>query len=275
MMQLESEMNKMYSIRPNQILQAAKSHGIDEFHLDMPPVVMLTFNKTILDELQRVCRMTEWNWLGWNYSPYAVPRKAMKGRFNDTEVAVLIPPMGASPLVALCEELIFFGTSLIFLLCASWSLGEEYLERGEIHLPSFSVGLDGTSPHYGNRLGRVIAEPQAHQALLNTLTEFDVSYKVGGIGTCEALYRITRDLMQNYSDLGCLSMDNGETAALYSLARMSNTKIGVLLQPYIDLTKGWDVSFLNDDYRDTCRIQAQVALESANKIGTTSPEDSQ
>lgn len=253
----------MYAITPDQIRYQAKLFGIKETHLELPPVVMLTFNESILDELQNACKMKEWNWMVWEYSPYAIPRKALKGTYHGVEVALIVPPMGASPIVALCEELIYFGTKSIFLLCASWSLGKDYLKRGDIHIPSFGIGLDGTSPHYGNRSGKAESEPRTYQALLDALEKQDVSYKVGGVGTCEAIYRITQDMLQNYRELGCLSMDNGETAALYSLAQVSKAKIGVLLQPYIDLTEGWQVSYLDDDYRNTCRIQAKVALQAA------------
>lgn len=55
------------------------------------------------------------------------------------------------------------------------------------------------------------------------------------MGCCEAFYRITPELADEFREQGCLSMENGETAALYSLAKERDIPIGVLLQPYIDL----------------------------------------
>jgi uridine phosphorylase len=250
----------MYAIEPSQVERAANLDGITKSELKTPPIVVLTFNNAVLDELTKICRTKEWRWSGWNYSPYANPTKTLKGKSKGNELAVIVPPMGASPLVALCEELIYFGTESIFLLCASWGFGEDHLKKGEIHLPSFGIGIDGTSPHYGNKSGRADCEPQAHQALSKSLEELDVPFKVGGVGTCEALYRIDDTMQKNFRDMGCLSMDNGETIALYSLAHVFKTKVGILLQPYIDLTRGWSVSYMDDLYKSTCRVQARAAL---------------
>ena len=146
--------------------------------------------------------------------------------------------MGASPLIALCEEMIYLGAEIMFLACASWGLGEKYLQKGQVHLPSFAVGIDGTSPHYGNKDQKVVCETWCRDALATALNELDTSWNEGGVGSCEAIYQITEEMMSEFRDKGCLSIENGETAALYSLAQWRDMPIGVLLQPYIDLEKG-------------------------------------
>ena len=39
---------------------------------------------------------------------------------------------------------------------------------------------------------------------------------------------------------GCLCMDNGEASTLFAVARALDSLGGVLFQPYIDLTRGWN-----------------------------------
>jgi hypothetical protein len=41
---------------------------------------------------------------------------------------------------------------------------------------------------------------------------------------------------------------------------------GVLFQPYIDLSKGWDPSRLGEDYVQSCRFQAEAALQAAIRL---------
>ena len=181
-------------------------------------------------------------------------------------VAVFVPPMGASPLAAFCEELIVYGARMIFLLCASWSLGEEYLKKGQIHVPSFAVGLDGTSYHYGSTDYRTEAEPEGYNALVQALDEEGIDWKHGGVGCCEAFYRITKEMVDKYRADGCLSMENGEVATLYSLASVRQIRVGVLVQPYIDLRRGLNHMYLDEQYEQTCRIQARIALKALNKL---------
>ncbi|NHI82699.1 MAG: hypothetical protein EAX81_00155 [Candidatus Thorarchaeota archaeon] len=250
----------MFLIRPEQIRKEAELRGVPASQLGVPEVTILTFNKAVLDEIRSQCGMQEWQWEGWRFSPYSTPLVSLIGNLDDIKVALVIPPMGASPLAALCHELIHFGTRALFLLCASWSLGPEYLDKGEIHLPTNAIGIDGTSIHYGNCDEEIGCESSAFEALAQALDETNAAWKQGAVGSCEALYRITPELAMDYRNRGCLSMENGEAAALYSLARVTKTPIGVLFQPYIDLTKGWSASYMDEVYSETCRVQARAAL---------------
>lgn len=257
----------MFAITPKDIEKEAISQGISCSELYVPPLVILTFSNYVLEELSKLCGLKDWTWAGSNFSPYAQPNKCLRGKIkNNHDIAVFFPPMGASPLAAFCEELIFFGAKVILLVCASWSLGEKYLKKGQIHLPSFAIGIDGTSPHYGNKNWKITNEPCAFKALSAVLKTLDVNWKEGGVGSCEAIYRITPELMDDFRMQGCISMENGEVAALYSLAKEHKLPIGVLLQPYIDLEKGWNSSYLDDTYKETCKIQALVAVEALKNL---------
>jgi hypothetical protein len=90
---------------------------------------------------------------------------------------------------------------------------------------------------------------------------------VGGNATCEALYRITPEMTEEFRRRGCLCMDNGEANTLFAVARTLNILGGVLFQPYIELTQGWDPARLRDQrYRDACRLQAEVVLEASVQL---------
>ncbi|MFX0061523.1 MAG: hypothetical protein ACFFC7_04995 [Candidatus Hermodarchaeota archaeon] len=253
----------MFIINPKDIEKEVIAQGISRSELIIPSLVILTFNKGIIDELSRLCALEDWQWIGGSFTPYAPPKKVFRGTFDQIDIAVFVPPMGASPLISLCEELIFFGAKIIFLLCASWGFGDQYLQKGQIHLPSFAIGLDGTSPHYGNKNWEIECESRAFKALTIALNQVGASWKEGGVGACEALYRITPILVDEFRKKGCLSMENGEVATLYSLAKERDIPIGVLLQPYLDLEQGWNISYMDEKYGETCKLQAQAALKAA------------
>jgi uridine phosphorylase len=179
--------------------------------------------------------------------------------------------MGASPIAAFCEVLISFGAQDILLLCASWSLGDAYLRKGQIHVPNFAVGLDGTSCHYGNDEFNVKAESLGFKTITDALTRSHVDWKEGGVGCCEAFYRITHEMIDDYRGRGCLSMENGEVASLYSLAEVHGIHVGILLQPYIDLEQGLDLSYTDEKYEETCRTQARIAIEALKILSQLNP----
>jgi uridine phosphorylase len=256
----------MYAIEPKQIQDDAERAGIPRGRLRVPEAVVLTFSETVESQLIELGAMHEWNWPGWQFCPYSSPARSYLGSVNGIEAALIVPPMGASPVIALCEELAHFGSRLFLLLCASWSLGEDCLARGQIQVPSFAVGLDGTSPHYGNKGFEARADEATFEAFSCSLREMGASWKEGGVGSCEAIYRITSDMIEDHRSMGCLSMENGETAALFSFASQKGFNVGVLLQPYIDLTQGWTVSYMDETYRRTCLLQAEAAARTIEKL---------
>lgn len=256
----------MYLITPRDVEREARADGLITEELSVPETIFLTFNRPVVRELTSLCALKEWDWKVAQYSPYSPVQRAWRGTYNSHDVGVFVPPMGASPLASVCEEIIHFGAKLIFLLCASWSLGDTYLKKGQILLPEFAAGFDGTSFNYNNKQGLVHAEPHVLQALAGALNELGADWKQGGVGCCEALYRITCAMMQSYITQKCYAMENGEVAVLYSLAKQCNIRTGVLLQPYIDLNNGWKISYMDRVYKETCKTQAKAAVIAANNV---------
>jgi uridine phosphorylase len=257
----------MYLINPRDVEEQALAQGVDGTTLRVPRLVFLTFNQSVLAELDDLAKTTDWDWPAARYTPAFSPLfEGWRGQLEDEEIAVFVPHMGPSTLTSFCEELIHYGARAIFLLCASWGLGESYLKEGEIHLPSFALGIDGTSLHYGDSKGRVEAEPRAFAALAAALDGAGARWREGGVGSCEAFYRITPQLADEFREQGCLSMENGETGALFALARAHDIPIGVLLQPYIDLEQGWDPSYMGEKYKEAGKVQVHAAVEASRSL---------
>jgi hypothetical protein len=253
-------------ITPEQTLSAARQAGLNSDALDLGGVAVLTFSKAVVDRMEELCDMADFEWLSTLHHPYAAPRIVKRGVFDGLGVIVLVPPMGASPLSCVIEDLAACGVQAIFLVCAAWSLGPP-VRFGDLIVPAFSVGQDGTTIHYGNSRGEVHASTEVVHALTEACLAMDAAHHVGGNGTCEALYRITPDMAEDFRSRGCLCIDNGEASTLLAATRSLGILGGVLFQPYVELALGWDPARLRDDrYRKSCHLQAQIVLEASARL---------
>lgn len=256
-------------INPEQTFTAARAAGLGEEDLRLGPLAVLTFSGAVVAQLEERCALEDAAWIAPQYHPYAAAEIVKRGQFRELGIAVLVPPMGASPLACIVEDLAACGVRAVFLVCAAWSLGAP-VEPGDLIVPSFSVGLDGTSLHYGNQGGLVRDQQTVVDALSQACQALGIRYHVGGNGTCEALYRIDADMVAGFRRRGCLCMENGEANVVFAAAQALGILGGVLFQPYIELQRGWEPAYLQDErYRAGCRRQADVVLEAAVQLRDT------
>jgi uridine phosphorylase len=229
-------------------------------------MAVVTFSKPVIERLDELCGLADAAWISPAHHPYAAARAVKRGQFRGLGITALVPPMGASPLACIIEDLVACGTEAVFLVCAAWSLGPP-VAFGDLIVPAFSVGRDGTSIHYGNREGDVQARPEVVDALEGAGRARHARVHVGGNGSCEAVYRITPAMVDDAQHRGCLCMENGEASTLFAMARALDVLGGALFHPYVDLTRGWDPSPLRERrYRATCRLQAEVVLEAGTTL---------
>ena len=248
-----------WMITPQQTLFTARNAGLREEELRVDGVAVLTFSKAVLERMEELCGLKEIRWIGPKHHPYAACHVAKQGAYEGRRVTVLVPPMGASPLACTIEDLVVCGAEAIYLVCAAWSLGPP-VQFGDLVIPSFSVGTDGTSPHYGNAAGRIFANARVTEALQEAGGARGATIHVGGNATCEALYRVSPEMVEAFREQGCLCMENGEAATLFAATQALGVPSGALFQSYIDLRKGWDPNRLDERYRETCRLQAEIVL---------------
>jgi uridine phosphorylase len=252
-------------ITPEQTLSVARQAGLGDEELKLADVAVLTFSKAVGDRLEELCGLQDATWIGPQHHPYGAVRIVKRGSYGGLSIAMLVPPMGASPLSCTIEDLTACGVSAIFLVCAAWSLGPP-VRFGDLIVPAFSIAPDGTSIHYGNDAGHVFADPAVVEALAAAGRERGATVHVGGNATCEALYRITPEMVEDFRQRDCLCVENGEANVVFAAARTLGVIGGVLFTPYIDLTQGWDPGRLDDEYRAACRIQAETVLGASVRL---------
>ena len=261
-----------WMITPQQTWSSARRQGLSAEDLQMSGIAVLTFSKAIVDRLESLCNLREATWIGPQHHPYAAAQHIWKGLYQDVEVLALVPPMGASPLACMIEDLVLCGAQAVFLICAAWSLGPP-VNFGDLIVPAFASGSDGTSIHYGNTKGHIPAQEKVVDTLTAICQTKSAAVHTGGVGSCEALYRITPRMAQGFIQRGCVCMDNGEAATLFAVTEFLDIVGGVVFQPYIDLQQGWNPDFLRSDpYQTTCQLQAEIVLEAGVRLLSTSPQ---
>ena len=250
-----------YLVTPRQTIAAARQAGLTDEQLTLAGLAVLTFNKSIIDHLEELCGLHDVAWISGRHHPYGAAEIAKCGEYQGLDVSVVVPPMGASPLSCIIEDLVACGVEMLVLACAAWSLGPP-VKFGEIIIPAFALGPDGTSMHYGNASGYIEADPTVVKALETACRARGATVHVGGNATCEALYRITPQMANSFHERSCLSMENGEASTLLAVTKSLGIPSGALFQPYIDLHEGWQpAAYLGETYRATQRVQAEAALE--------------
>ncbi len=248
-------------ITPAQVLSLARQDGLGDEALKLTDVAILTFSRAVMERLEALCSLKDAAWIAPQHHPYAVAEIVKRGVFQGSSITALVPPMGSSPMACIVEDLVACGIRAIFLVCPAWSLGPP-VQFGDLIVPSVSLGPDGTSIHYGNDQGAVSASQAVVEALAAACQARGIRHHVGGNATCEAMYRISPQMVEDFRRRGCLCMDNGEASTLFAMAHSLNILSGVLFQPYIALPQGWNPAWLHDEgYRTTCQLQAEVVLE--------------
>lgn len=254
-----------YLITPQQTRSVALQSGCDEEAFKLGGIAIITFSKGVLDRLEELCTLKDETWISKLHHPYSAAEVFKRGAYQGINFTVLVPPMGASPLACIIEDLVACGVGVIFLACAAWSLGPP-VAFGELVVPEFSIGLDGTSIHYGNTTGHITANPKVVEALVTACREREVRFHRGGNATCEAMYRISPEMVADFRQRGCLCMENGEASTLFAVTNTLGVLGGVLFQPYIDLQQGWNPDRLDERYRITCFAQAEIVLDAAIRL---------
>lgn len=243
----------------------AEQKGVWDKSTKLGDAAILVLNEEVMEPLVRLCSLKDISWLPPEIHPYAASKLVKKGMYKDIEVSVVVPPMGASPFSCIVEDLVTSGVKAIFLVCPAWSLGKP-VEFGDLIIPRYSVGIDGTSLHYNNTKGYVVGNEEVLDIMIEVCVKRDIKFHVGGNATCEALYRISSDMISEFKGNGCFSMENGETNTLFAMANELKFITGVLFQPYIDLTQGWFPDKLDDNFANTCKKQAYVILDTIEEL---------
>ena len=212
-------------IEPSKIIRAR----------DLPEHCVITFFKEVIDKViaEHGAKVAVEN--RWEDGDHCIYEISYQGR----RLAFFHPGVGAPISAGLLEEAIAFGCRK-FIACGGCGVLEKDMAVGHLVVVSAAVRDEGVSYHYLPAAREVAANPGAVSALVKTLDDRGVPYRVGKTWTTDAPYRETANKIARRREEGCLTVEM-ESAALIAVAQFRNVLFGQALYGGDDLSGiEWD-----------------------------------
>ena len=202
---------------------------------DMPEHCVISFFKDVIDKIvaEHAARILVKN--AWEDGPHPVYEIAYQGQ----RLAFFHPGIGAPLAAGLLEEVIGFGCRK-FIACGGCGVLEKDIAVGSLIVVSGAVRDEGVSYHYLPPGREVIANEAGVQALVNTLSQHGVPYRLGKTWTTDAPYRETAGRIARRKAEGCLTVEM-ESAGMMAVAQFRGVIFGQVLYGGDDLSGAqWD-----------------------------------
>jgi len=202
---------------------------------DLPERCVITFFKDVIDKVltEHNAKVVVQN--KWEDGPHSIYEISYRGQ----RLAFFHPGVGAPISAGLLEEAIAFGCRT-FIACGGCGVLEKDMAVGHLVVVSGAVRDEGVSYHYLPPGREVTANVEAVEALVKTLDERGLPYRVGKTWTTDAPYRETANQIARRREEGCLTVEM-ESAALIAVAQFRNVIFGQVLYGGDDLSGAeWD-----------------------------------
>ena len=202
---------------------------------DLPEHCVITFFREVIDKVmaEHGAKVVVEN--KWEDGPHCIYEISYQGR----RLAFFHPGVGAPIAAGLLEEAIAFGCRK-FIACGCCGVLEKDIAVGHLIVVSSAVRDEGVSYHYLPPAREVTANTDAIHAMVKTLDDHGVPYRVGKTWTTDAPYRETANKIARRREEGCLTVEM-ESAALIAVAQFRKAIFGQALYGGDDLSgMEWD-----------------------------------
>ncbi len=202
---------------------------------DMPEHCVICFFKDVVEKTVAAhhAKMLVEN--RWEDGPHPVYEIAYK----DQRLAFYHPGVGASLTAGILEEVIAFGCRK-FIACGGAGVLDKDIAVGNIIVVSGAIRDEGVSYHYLSPEREVTANQVGVNALVETLDNRRVPYRVGKTWTTDAPYRETPSKIAKRKEEGCLAVEM-ECAGMMAVAQFRGVVFGQVLYGGDDLSgTEWD-----------------------------------
>lgn len=174
------------------------------------------------------------------------------------------PALGAPMAVMLLEKLIALGGRrfVVFGSCGALAPG---LAVGDLLLPTWAVGQEGTSRHYP-----LAAAPAVSRALVAELVAFltsrgEVPPRHGGVWTTDAPYRERAETIRRYRQHGVMAVDM-ELSALLTVAAYRGVELAaVMVVSDLLREEGWQAGFTSRPFKTAMHAVARALFDFCGK----------
>jgi len=233
---LEFDSSPTAFIEPSQVIRPR----------DMPEHCIICFFKDVVDKIvaEHAARILVKN--AWEDGPHPVYEIAHQGQ----RLAFFHPGIGAPLAAGLLEEVIGFGCRK-FIACGGCGVLEKDIAVGSLIVISDAVRDEGVSYHYLPPSREVVANEVGLKALVNTLSQRGLPYRLAKTWTTDAPYRETANRIARRKAEGCLVVEM-ESAGLMAVAQFRGVIFGQVLYGGDDLSGAqWDNRLWQS--REDCR----------------------
>lgn len=212
-------------IEPSKIIRAR----------DLPEHCVICFFQEVIDKVieEHSAKVVVEN--KWEDGPHCIYEISYHGQ----RLAFFHPGVGAPIAAGLLEEAIAFGCRK-FIACGGCGVLERDIAVGHLFVVAGAVRDEGVSYHYLPPGREVIANEVGVDALVKTLDQRGVPYRVGKTWTTDAPYRETVNKIARRREEGCLTVEM-ESAALIAVSQFRQVIFGQALYGGDDLSgTEWD-----------------------------------
>ncbi|MFX0059269.1 MAG: hypothetical protein ACFE85_11120 [Candidatus Hodarchaeota archaeon] len=260
-------MNNTFCIKSQDVLKTAlKLSNKKKEDFQVAPFIIIYFSNFLIKYLEKELKLKKDEWL-LPYHPYA-SGFVFNGNYEGIPISVIQPPMGASPLSCVIEDLIYCGAKVLLLVCGSWGIGKK-VELLDYIIPTHTSGPDGTSVYYSREIDEEIEIDHEIFNIIQRETKKRTSkIHFGKNYSIEAFYQLNKTQILKLQQLDFISIENGELNVITSICRLRGTRFGAIFYSYFNPLVGWNVPWFNDDYRMCVELQGEIALATIKEINS-------
>lgn len=202
---------------------------------DMPEHCVICFFKEVNDKViaEHHARMLVEN--RWEDGPHPVYEIS----YRNERLAFFHAGIGAPLAASLLEEVIAFGCRK-YIACGGCGVLIDDIALGNLVIVTGAVRDEGVSYQYLPPGNEINANITAVNALVKTLGDRGISYRLGKTWTTDAPYRETPNRISRRKEAGCLTVEM-EAAGMMAVAQYRGVTFGQVLYGGDDLSGGvWD-----------------------------------
>jgi uridine phosphorylase len=229
--------------------------------------VILLFSKLLLEYLIKQTNMQPGDWLA-PYHPYA-SNSIYNGNFDGISISAIMPPMGASPIASVTEDLITCGAKTLLLVCGAWGITKKS-NILDFLIPTHAVGPDGTSIYYGRmKSEETVVNEKITKILEQETRKRTEKYHKGKNFSIEAFYKISISQVEELQRKGFVSMENGELNTITTVCKEREIACGAIFYNYFSPLEEWSIPWLEDDYKKCVELEGEITLATIRNLANT------
>ena len=141
-------------------------------------------------------------------------------KYADVKMGLFLSRVGAPACAAGLEEIIALGAKKVIQFGCCGILNQSIAD-GKIIIPSSAVRDEGTSYHYFSGSEEIHADASSNDIAVQYLKRHNIPYAVGKIWTTDAIYRETKEAIEDRKKQGCIAVEM-ECSASLAVAKFRN-----------------------------------------------------